>query len=72
MHTIAHYLVTKNIADLLRATLSNVGFLVVLTGFVSGGTLAMLSPLLAFADVITCYLLFHLLGLLEITKQKHP
>ena len=53
-------------------TLSDISLLVVLTRFVSGGTLAMLSPLLAFANVITCYLFFHLLDLLEITKRMRP
>ena len=55
---------------MLRATLTCVGLLVVLARLVAACTLGMLASLLALADVITCrLLLFHLWGLLEITKR---
>jgi hypothetical protein len=60
MSYICHLLVTKNIADLLRATLTNVALLVVLAPLVAACTLGMLASLLALADVVTYYLLFHL------------
>ena len=64
MSDICHLPVTKNYADLLRATLTNVALLVVLARLVAACTLEMLASLLALADVTTCRLLLcHLLGL---------
>jgi hypothetical protein len=51
-------------------TLTCVWLLVVLACLVAACTLGMLASLLALADVVTYrLLLFHLLGLLEITKR---
>ena len=58
--------VTKNIVDLLRATLRLVGFSVVLTRLVAACTLGMLASLLALTYVSAYRLLLrHLSGLLE-------
>jgi len=69
----AHCFVTKNYADLLRATLTNVALLVVLARLVAACTLGMLASLLALGYVTTCRLLLcHLSGLLGITGRTPP
>ena len=57
MSYICHLLVTKNIADLLRATLTNIRLRIFLAPLVAACTLGMLASLLALGYVTTCRLL---------------
>ncbi len=53
----AHCFVTKNYADLLRATLTNIRLRIFLARLVAACTLGMLASLFALAYVVTCRLL---------------